>query len=266
MIDRQTKMFIGVISLVASTFLMVNHLVAEDPIKDWWLAGILLVIAAVMFILSWLETQQPEASTDIVVSDEDKIPQAQEWIISKDVVAETPPAAIEEDVVVVVEEVIEHDPIIDEVVEKQEEAEVIQDAKAGDPIAEKQVADAVAAPEQPVVEEEPEPVAESVIEEDPAEAVIEGDIDPVGEATEPDDLTRVEGIGPKYQDALVAAGITTFAELAGTSLESIQAAAAAYGMRNAASMSTWAEQAGYAAKGDWDGLLKLQQELSGGRR
>ncbi len=31
---------------------------------------------------------------------------------------------------------------------------------------------------------------------------------------EPDDLTRIEGIGPKYASVLVEAGLTTFAQLA----------------------------------------------------
>jgi hypothetical protein len=30
--------------------------------------------------------------------------------------------------------------------------------------------------------------------------------------------------------------------------------------------STWPQQAKLAAKGDWDGLEKLQDELSGGRK
>mgnify|MGYP001035149878 CR=1 FL=1 len=38
------------------------------------------------------------------------------------------------------------------------------------------------------------------------------------------------------------------------------------GMRRPRSIETWAEQAELAAKGDWDALEKLQDELSGGRR
>jgi predicted flap endonuclease-1-like 5' DNA nuclease len=80
------------------------------------------------------------------------------------------------------------------------------------------------------------------------------------------DLTRIEGVGPKYRDALIAAGITTFAKLAESKLEDIQAAAKAFGMNRSKSMATWAEQAGYAAREDWDGLDKLQKQLDGGKK
>jgi len=85
-------------------------------------------------------------------------------------------------------------------------------------------------------------------------------------SAKPDDLTRIEGIGPKYHDALAIGGIDTFAKLAAASEDDILAAVKAAGMRRNRSMPTWAEQAALAAKGDWDGLAKLQDELAGGRR
>ncbi len=81
-----------------------------------------------------------------------------------------------------------------------------------------------------------------------------------------DDLTRIEGIGPKMSAALQAAGITTFAQLAQSSEDTLTAAVEAAGMRLAPSLSTWAEQATFAAKGDWDGLRQLQDTLVGGRK
>ncbi|MCB9453631.1 MAG: ATP synthase F1 subunit gamma [Anaerolineaceae bacterium] len=81
-----------------------------------------------------------------------------------------------------------------------------------------------------------------------------------------DDLTRIEGIGPKMSAALQAAGITTFAQLAGASEETLTAAIEAAGIRLAPSLGTWAEQAAFAAKGDWDGLKQLQDTLIGGRK
>jgi F-type H+-transporting ATPase subunit gamma len=81
-----------------------------------------------------------------------------------------------------------------------------------------------------------------------------------------DDLTRIEGIGPKMQAALKDAGITTYAALANASDDEIRQAIEDAGMRLAPGLDTWAEQAGYAARGDWDGLDNLQDELSGGRR
>lgn len=85
-------------------------------------------------------------------------------------------------------------------------------------------------------------------------------------AGEPDDLKVVEGIGPKMEQALNAAGITTYAQLAAASDADLLSAVEAAGMRLAPSLSTWSEQANFAANGDWDGLKALQSNLVGGRR
>jgi len=81
-----------------------------------------------------------------------------------------------------------------------------------------------------------------------------------------DDLTKIEGIGKKMSAALTDAGIDTFAKLAQANEDQLREAIEAAGMRLAPSLGTWAEQAELAAKDDWDGLEKLQDELSGGRR
>ncbi len=81
-----------------------------------------------------------------------------------------------------------------------------------------------------------------------------------------DDLKIVEGIGPKMEKALNAAGITTFAQLAASTDAQIHAAIEAAGMRFAPSVPTWAKQAAYAAKGDFTGLEAYQKTLVGGRK
>jgi large subunit ribosomal protein L21 len=82
--------------------------------------------------------------------------------------------------------------------------------------------------------------------------------------TEADDLTKIEGIGPKVSKTLQAAGISTFEALAKANSDDTQEILnnAGLAMMDA---STWPQQAKLAAKGDWDGLEKLQDELSGGR-
>lgn len=85
-------------------------------------------------------------------------------------------------------------------------------------------------------------------------------------AGEPEDLTVIEGIGPKMSSALIAAGITTYAQLAAATEDDLRAAIEAAGMRFSPSLVTWAEQAAYAARGDWDGLKALQDTLSAGRK
>ena len=110
-------------------------------------------------------------------------------------------------------------------------------------------------------------VAEAVAEAEPAVAV-QTDA-PTGKKPKmkgENDLTIIEGIGPKMNQALIDAGIGTFALLAEATDEQIIAAIEAAGMRFAPSLSTWAEQAGYAARGDWDGLERLKDSLVGGRK
>ena len=82
---------------------------------------------------------------------------------------------------------------------------------------------------------------------------------------EVDDLTKIEGIGPKVSKVLANAGITTFAgliEAGAKKVDSILDAAGLHMMDSAG----WIEQAKLAAMADWEKLLKLQNELKGGRK
>lgn len=80
-----------------------------------------------------------------------------------------------------------------------------------------------------------------------------------------DDLTRIEGIGPKVAGVLKNTGITSFDSLANADPAEVKNVLNEAGLQ----MMTpdgWIEQAEFAAKEDWDGLQKLQDELKGGRR
>lgn len=79
-----------------------------------------------------------------------------------------------------------------------------------------------------------------------------------------DDLTIVEGIGPKIAQLLHEKGIFTFGELAETSPEFLSELLRTHHIPG--SPVTWPEQARLAALGDWDGLKTLQQNLTAGRR
>ncbi|MEL6969132.1 MAG: glycoside hydrolase family 13 [Bacteroidota bacterium] len=83
----------------------------------------------------------------------------------------------------------------------------------------------------------------------------------------PDDLKKIEGIGPKIAGLLVADGITTFAALGKakqTKLKAIlEAAGSRYKMHDP---TTWPQQAKLAAAGKWEQLKTLQDELKGGRK
>lgn len=78
-----------------------------------------------------------------------------------------------------------------------------------------------------------------------------------------DDLTRIEGIGPKVAATLTAAGITTFKQLSLSKPETIKEILVKAGNR-ISNPDTWPEQARLAAAGKWSELVKFQQELKGG--
>ena len=78
-----------------------------------------------------------------------------------------------------------------------------------------------------------------------------------------DDLKKVEGIGPKIAETLIAAGISTFAELAKVDAAKISEIIA--DVRGNHVTDTWPAQAKLAAEGKWDELKKWQDELDGGK-
>ncbi len=82
----------------------------------------------------------------------------------------------------------------------------------------------------------------------------------------PDNLKRIEGIGPKISGVLNKAGITTFAQLAETDVSRLTQILTDAGLSALADPTTWPEQAHLAAAGEWDALETLQDELKGGRR
>jgi large subunit ribosomal protein L30 len=82
-----------------------------------------------------------------------------------------------------------------------------------------------------------------------------------------EDLTVVEGIGPKICEILKNASIVTFKDLASAKLETLQALLKEAGSRYAlANPGTWSEQAQLLANGQYDEFEKLTKELDGGVR
>ncbi len=84
-------------------------------------------------------------------------------------------------------------------------------------------------------------------------------------ASTTEDLTKIEGIGPKAAAALNAAGINTFAELSKAKVPAIQKILdEADGKFGAMKPDSWPKQAKLAADGKWDELKKWQDEMDGG--
>jgi predicted flap endonuclease-1-like 5' DNA nuclease len=83
-----------------------------------------------------------------------------------------------------------------------------------------------------------------------------------------DDLTVIEGIGPKVSALLSEHGIQTFAQLAKADIERLQAilteAGPGFQLASAAAQ-TWPEQARLAAEADWGQFHALKDRLEAGR-
>lgn len=81
-----------------------------------------------------------------------------------------------------------------------------------------------------------------------------------------DDLTKVEGIGPKIKGLLNDDGIWSFRQLSQSTVERLQEILSNAGPRyRIHNPGTWPDQARLAADGKWDELEKWQDELKGGR-
>ncbi len=81
----------------------------------------------------------------------------------------------------------------------------------------------------------------------------------------PDDLKKIEGIGPKIASVLQEAGIAKFTRLAALKPAQIKQTLRSAGVR-IGNPETWPEQAALAAADKWDELEALQSILKGGRR
>lgn len=81
-----------------------------------------------------------------------------------------------------------------------------------------------------------------------------------------DDLTKIEGIGPKAAEVLHEAGINSFAKMAESKAEDIKEILEKSGGHfNAQDPTSWPEQAQLAADEKWDELKELQDKLIAGR-
>ncbi|MCL4875262.1 MAG: hypothetical protein KJ064_01315 [Anaerolineae bacterium] len=76
-----------------------------------------------------------------------------------------------------------------------------------------------------------------------------------------DKLADIEGVGEVFQEALYAAGIRSFDELAVTGVDKLRQIV----NDPKVNPETWPQQARYLAEGDLTGLQKYQEKLRGGR-
>jgi len=88
----------------------------------------------------------------------------------------------------------------------------------------------------------------------------------IGKKVNQDDLTVVEGIGPKIKELFHNHDITTWAGLADCTVEKCQEILSSGGKRfEIHKPGTWPEQAKMAALGQWEKLKAWQDVLDGGK-
>lgn len=87
-----------------------------------------------------------------------------------------------------------------------------------------------------------------------------------GKSIKENDLTVIEGIGPKIRELFHNFDITTWTSLADTSVEKCQEVLSSGGKRfEIHRPDTWPMQAGLAVEGKWDELKKWQDEHDYGK-
>lgn len=114
--------------------------------------------------------------------------------------------------------------------------------------------------ETPVVDEAPK------VKEEKEEPKKEAAETPSEEKSEKgDDLTKIEGIGPKAAEAIVNSGIVSFADLAKAKSDKIKEILTEASSRMAhLDPTSWPKQAKMAADGKWDELKEWQDKVKAG--
>jgi predicted flap endonuclease-1-like 5' DNA nuclease len=117
--------------------------------------------------------------------------------------------------------------------------------------------------------------AAAIIEEAPIEIVAEPIVETISEVEVvpllavkkfPDDLTLIEGIGPKIAELLVKNEIDSFRVLAISEITHLRVILDNAGSRfQMHKPDTWPEQARLAAEGDWEAFEALKLELNAGK-
>lgn len=104
--------------------------------------------------------------------------------------------------------------------------------------------------------EENQTIEEEIVEAQPTEE---------SEEHTPDDLKKIEGIGPKISTLLNEHQIMTYTDLAEKTIDELKEILD-YAKIRIANPETWPEQAALAAKKDWEALENFQKVLKGGRK
>lgn len=231
-LDGRTALAAGL--LLTALLLVTNNVISRVPLADYLLALALTGIGLALIFIRWTPRQSDaEAETiapqsDLMVASAPAPEPLPEWTPAAE--AETPT-------------------IVAAPVEPLPNVETLTLPKAESTEDETQAVGSIEAADETQA-------VESVETADETQAV---------EPVEPDDLEKINGIGPKIAAALRDLGITTFAALATADEKQLQAALEAAGARRLGDPGFWIRQAEYAARGDWDGMQRVIDEYKAQR-
>lgn len=249
--DRSVRTLLAAFFLVAAVLIAASHLISSVPPVDWILPLALFAIGlALVFLDRFLPGElefedQAVAAADMGAAEALVAPEAVGALEAAAVTVIAPELVAAEAAVEVAEPEVSVEP--SEAPESPAQEAVVSDDVPG-PAAEM--------PEQPV--EAPE-----VAETEPG--VVEPEVQQAVESTHytVDNLELIDGIGPKIAAALKAAGIDTFEKLSAASESDLHGILEAASVRAISGVSSWAEQAQFAFRGDWAGLDKFNDARKG---
>lgn len=301
MLDRSIRSFFAVFLLVFALMVLTNLIIsAESVITSNGLLGFgALAIALALIGTMWLEGRQGAEAENVSADLGLQLPQrlqVQEWAVKREEseallrpLAE-PPAPLTPDPVVPMDphEVVLSQPtaqidapevdlpevstedipqphVAEEVAEQANDAPIVQAAEQGDAMAQQLVGEAMAA--HPASMEIDQQVEESIREIAPDQRSEQVDvIAPLVSSDYVDPLEQIDGIGPKYRDALYTGGIKTFKQLEQATAESLIEILRNTGIKLIPrSVETWPKQASFLARGDNEGFTAYISTLKGGR-
>jgi hypothetical protein len=270
----QTMMVMALRALSAGGIYLLQQAPGQESRSPWWLFWLLIVLALLGVLGWWWSSQRekparldevappapikPEAiqahpmqaaevptapvqTEDIMAELEEELPPIRVEETVTEFEEELPPIRVEETVTEFEEEL---PPIrVEETVTEFEEE--LPPIRFGETVAE--------------LEEELPPIrfGETVAE-------LEEELPPM--PVEADDLTVIEGIGPKIARTLEAAGIGTFRELASAEVSRLVEILSQDRNLRMHNPESWPEQARLAAAGEWAALQTMQAGLRGGRQ
>jgi predicted flap endonuclease-1-like 5' DNA nuclease len=232
--------------LLTALLLVTNNVISRVPLADYLLALALTGIGLALIFIRWTPRQSDaEAETiapqsDLMVVSAPTPEPLPEWTPAAEAETPTVVAAPVEPLPNVETLTLPKAESTEDETQAVESAEVEETTQAVESV---EAADETQAVESPVVEEATQAV----------------------EPVEPDDLEKINGIGPKIAAALRDLGITTFAALATADEKQLQAALEAAGARRLGDPGFWIRQAEYAARGDWNGMQRVIDEYKAQR-